>query len=43
MFYIIRTNTLFFISLQDLNSLECYYNNFINKVVTPILIVLVVQ
>ena len=41
-FYIIHTNTPFFISLRDLNSLGCYYNNFTNKVVTPILIVLVV-
>jgi len=36
-FYIIRANTLFLISLQDLNSLGYYYNNLTNKVVTPIL------
>ena len=43
MFYIIYTDTPFLINLQDLNSLNYYYNNFINKVVTPILTVLVVQ
>jgi len=42
MFYIICANTLFLISLQDLNSLDYYYNNLTNKVVTPILIVPVV-
>jgi len=42
MFYIIHTNTLFLISLRDLNSLGCYYNNLTNKVVTPTLTVLVV-
>ena len=41
-FYIIYTDTPFFINLQNLNSLNYYYNNFINKVVTPILTVLVV-
>ena len=41
-FYIIYTDTPFLISLQDLDSLSYYYNNFTNKVVTPILIVLVV-
>ena len=41
-FYIMYTNTPFFISLRDLNFLGYYYNNFTNKVVTPILIVLVV-
>jgi len=39
MFYIIRANTPFLISLQDLNSLGCYYNNLTNEVVTPILTV----
>jgi len=34
-FYIIRADTPFLISLQDLNSLGCYYNNLTNKVVTP--------
>ena len=42
-FYIIYANTPFLMSLRDLNSLGYYYNNFINKVVTPILTVLVVQ
>ena len=41
-FYIIYTDTPFFISLQDLNSLSYYYNNFTNKVVTPILTVLII-
>jgi hypothetical protein len=41
-FYIIYANTPFLISLQDLDSLGYYYNNFTNKVVTPISIVLVV-
>jgi len=41
-FYVIRANTLFLISLQDLNSLGYYYNNLIDKVVTPILTVPVV-
>ena len=41
-FYIMYTDTLFFINLRDLNSLNCYYNNLTNKVVTPILTVLVV-
>jgi len=40
-FYIIRANTLFLISLRDFNSLGCYYNNLTNKVVTPTLTVLV--
>ena len=39
-FYIIYTNTPFFISLRDLDSLNCYYNNFINEVVTPISIII---
>jgi len=38
-FYIIRANTLFLISLRDLDFLGCYYNNLTNKVVTPILTV----
>ena len=42
MFYIIYTDTPFFINLQDLDFLNYYYNNFTNKVVTPILTVLVV-
>ena len=42
-FYIIYTNTPFLISLQDLNSLNYYYNNLTDKVITPILIVLVAQ
>ena len=42
MFYIIRINTPFFINLRDFNSLNYYYNNFTNKVVTSILIVLIV-
>jgi len=41
-FYIIYANTPFLISLRDLNSLSCYYNNLTNKVVTPTLTVLVV-
>ena len=41
-FYIIYTDTPFFINLQDLDFLNYYYNNFTNKVVTPILTVLVV-
>jgi len=43
MFYIIYANTPFLISLRDLNSLGCYYNNLTNKVVTPILTVPVAQ
>jgi hypothetical protein len=35
-FYIIYTNTLFLISLQDLDFLDYYYNNLTNEVVTPI-------
>jgi len=42
-FYIICANTLFLISLRDLDSLGCYYNNLTNKVVTPTLIVLVAR
>jgi len=38
-FYIICANTLFLISLQDLDSLGYYYNNLTNKVVTPTLTV----
>jgi len=41
-FYIIHANTLFLISLRDLNFLGYYYNNLTDKVVTPILTVLVV-
>jgi len=41
-FYVICANTPFLISLRDLDSLGCYYNNLTNKVVTPILTVLVV-
>jgi hypothetical protein len=41
-FYIIYTNTPFLISLRDLDFLNCYYNNFTDKVVTPILTVPVV-
>ena len=40
-FYIICADTPFLINLQDLDFLGCYYNNFTNEVVTPILIVLV--
>jgi len=42
-FYVIYANTLFLISLRDLNSLDYYYNNLTNKVVTPTLTVLVAQ
>jgi len=38
-FYVIRANTPFFISLRDLDSLGYYYNNLTNKVVTPTLTV----
>ena len=38
-FYIIYANTPFLISLQDLDSLSCYYNSLTNEVVTPILTV----
>ena len=42
-FYIMRADTPFLISLQDLDSLGCYYNNFIDEVVTPISTVPVVR
>jgi len=38
-FYIICADTLFLMSLRDLDSLGCYYNNLTDEVVTPILIV----
>jgi hypothetical protein len=41
-FYIIYTNTLFLISLRDLDFLNCYYNNLTDEVVTSILTVPVV-
>ena len=38
-FHVVYTNTPFLINLQDLNSLNYYYNNLTNKVITFILTV----
>ena len=41
-FYVMCADTPFLMSLRDLDSLNCYYNNLTDEVVTPTSTVLVV-
>jgi hypothetical protein len=42
-FYVIFTKTLFLLNLTNINKLNIYFNNFINRIITLIKEALIIQ